>query len=250
MKMIDKNLHIPLYIQLKEHLMEGIVSGVYPPGSQLPTEKELIHSLKLGRATVRAAIAELEREGVITKRHGIGSFVADRSGRSAFEPMISLSYMLELLGLKSFNRVEFDREEEVADSPLSEKWAKGEKIHHLHRIRFAADQPVALEDDFLSQATYEKLSGYDFTDSLAHVLLNEIRIPVEKIEQTILMRAPGEDEKASLGLRPDEQVLEMTRWLYETGNDVPISYLNFVMPYDLFQVPYEMFRRGRQAKTS
>jgi GntR family transcriptional regulator len=245
--MIDKDSRIPLYIQLKDHLLEGIVSGKYPPGSQLPTEKELIHSLKLGRATVRAAFYELEREGVIIKRHGIGSFVTDKSGRTAFEPMISLSYMLELLGVKSFNRVEFDREIEVSAPPLSEKWSKGAKVHHLHRIRFAADQPIALEDDFLPVATYEKLSGCDFSDSLAHVLLKEIKIPVEKIEQTILMRAPTGDEKASLSLGPDEQVLEMKRWLYEAGNGVPISYLYFVMPDGLFQVPYEMFRRGRQA---
>lgn len=68
--------------------MERIVLGTYPPGSQLPMEKELTRSLKVGRATVRAAMAELEREGVITKRHGIGSFVTDKSGRTAFEPMI------------------------------------------------------------------------------------------------------------------------------------------------------------------
>ena len=244
--MIDKDSPIPLYVQLKEYMMDGIVSGVYPPGSQLPTEKELIQSLKLGRATVRAAIAELERDGVITKRHGIGSFVTDKSDRTAFEPMISLSYMLELLGLKSYNRVEFDREIKVEASPLKDKWAKGEKVHHLHRIRFAADRPVALEDDFLSPATYKKVNGYDFSDSLAHVLLNEIKIKVEKIEQTILMRAPNDDERSVLGLALDEQVLEMTRWLYESGNGIPISYLYFVMPFDLFQVPYEMFRRGRR----
>lgn len=73
---------------------------------------------------------------------------------------------------------------------------------------------------------------------------------MEKIEQTIHMRASNKEEGSLLGLGPDEQVLEMTRWLYETGNGVPISYLYFVTPYDLFGVPYEMFRRGRQAKSA
>ncbi len=244
--MIDKSSHVPLYIQLKEHLMEGIVSGLYPAGSQLPTEKELIKSLKLGRATVRAAIAELERDGVITTRHGIGSFVTQRDASLGFEPLISLSYMLDLIGFKSFNRLEFDQEVEMNIQPINDKWKLGERARQIRRVRFADDIPVALEDDYFTLDLYEKMKGNDLTASLAHILLTELRLPVERIEQNLILRTPNEEEQKLLRITESEQVIEMTRFLYKKGCETPVSYLRFVMIYDLLQVPFELFRRSRK----
>ncbi|MCE5235008.1 MAG: GntR family transcriptional regulator [Clostridiaceae bacterium] len=245
--MIDKSSHVPLYIQLKEHLMEGIVSGLYPAGSQLPTEKELTKSLKLGRATVRAAVAELERDGVVTKRHGIGSFVLQKDASLGFKPLISLSYMLEMIGFKSLNRLEFDREVGVEAPPTREKMP-GAALRQIRRVRFADGIPVALEDDYFTLDLYEKMKGYDLTASLAHLLLSELRLPVERIEQTLLLRAPNGEEQALLCASEGEQVIEMTRFLYIKGVETPVSYLSFVMTYDLLQVPFEMFRRSRKAR--
>jgi len=242
--MIDKTSHVPLYIQLKEHLMEGIVSGLYPAGSQLPTEKELTKSLKLGRATVRSAMAELERDGVITTRHGIGSFVTQRDASLGFEPLISLSYMLDMIGFKSLNRLEFDQEVEMPS--ICEKWQQGERARQIRRVRFADDIPVALEDDYFTLDLYEKMKGNDLTASLAHLLLTELRLPVERIEQTLLLRTPNKEEQALLRISEGEQVIEMTRFLYKKGGETPVSYLRFVMIYDLLQVPFELFRRSRK----
>jgi GntR family transcriptional regulator len=244
--MIDKTSHVPLYIQLKEHLMEGIVSGLYPAGSQLPTEKELTKTLKLGRATVRAAMAELERDGVITTRHGIGSFVTQRDASLGFEPLISLSYMLDLIGFKSFNRLEFDKEVEMNTPPICDKWLPGAQARQIRRVRFADDIPVALEDDYFMLDLYEKMKGNDLTASLAHLLLKELRLPVERIEQALLLRTPNEEEQALLRISESEQVIEMTRFLYIKDGKTPVSYLRFVMIYDLLQVPFELFRRSRK----
>lgn len=245
--MIDKDNPIPLYIQLKQHLMEQIVSGVYPLGSQLPTEKELIKSLGLGRATVRAAVSELERDGIIIKRHGVGSFVAYRAGSLGFQPLMSLSYMLEIIGVKSHSRLVFDREVEVSSPSMCEKWAKGAKVHQVHRLRFAADYPIVLEDDFFTGELHAKMRARDLSGSLAQILLEELRLQVEKIEQTILLRPADADERATFGIGEDERVLEMTRWLYAQGDATPVSYLRFVMIYDLLQVPFEIFR-GRKGR--
>lgn len=245
--MIDKSSHVPLYIQLKEHLMEGIVAGVYPAGTQLPTEKELTQSLKLGRATVRAAVAELERDGVVTKRHGIGSFVAQRDASLGFEPLISLSYMLETIGFKSFNRLEFDREVEACAPPMCEKWPAA-RVRQIRRLRFADGIPVALEDSYFTLGLYEKIKGSDFSASLAHLLLSELRLPVERVEQVLLLRAPNEQEQALLCTSEGEQVIEMTRFLYTKGDETPVSYLRFIMIYDLLQVPFELFRRSRKSR--
>jgi GntR family transcriptional regulator len=246
--MIDKNNPIPLYLQLKEHLMEQITVGKYPLGSQLPTEKALIKQLKLGRATVRAAVEELERDGIIVKRHGIGSFVAYKSGSLGFEPLISLSYVLKTMGLKSTSQLEYDKDVVVTSGELGAKWQVGSTVRQLRRVRFASGIAVGLEDDYFTKELYTKIEGGDFTASLARLLLEEGALQVERIEQTMLLRAPSAEEQASLGAGENERVLELTRWLYAQGISTPVNYVRFVVIHDLLQVPFEIFRKNKARK--
>ena len=75
--MLDKASYTPLYIQVREYILNRIRMGDYKAGDRLPTEKELMEQLQVGRATVRAALNELEHEGQVEKRHGIGTFVKE-----------------------------------------------------------------------------------------------------------------------------------------------------------------------------
>ena len=67
----------PLYRQIAEALRQRIDSGEYEPGTQLPTEDELIAEYHMSRNTVRAAIKELATAGLVETRHGIGTFVPE-----------------------------------------------------------------------------------------------------------------------------------------------------------------------------
>ena len=52
-----------------------IISGEWALGSQVPTEEELIAEYKVSRSTVRSAITELTRQGILSRKRGIGTFV-------------------------------------------------------------------------------------------------------------------------------------------------------------------------------
>src|ERR1700733_5537101 len=67
----------PIYERLITALERDVASGTLPPGSRLPTHRELAHQLKLGVGTVTRAYAEAESRGLITARVGRGSFVAE-----------------------------------------------------------------------------------------------------------------------------------------------------------------------------
>lgn len=69
----------PLYSVMMDELKSQIVSGRYPPESQLPTEAELSSAFGVSRITTRRALEELEREGLIYRIKGSGSFVKPRS---------------------------------------------------------------------------------------------------------------------------------------------------------------------------
>jgi DNA-binding FadR family transcriptional regulator len=64
------------YEQVAERLAADIRSGVYAPGSRLPSERELARVLEVSRASVREAIGALQLRGVLETRPGSGSFVA------------------------------------------------------------------------------------------------------------------------------------------------------------------------------
>jgi len=68
---------VPASAQLAGLLKAQILERQLPPGSRLPTERELIERSGLSRVTVRAAVGILEGEGWVVRRQGLGTFVAE-----------------------------------------------------------------------------------------------------------------------------------------------------------------------------
>ena len=66
----------PLYIQVKKELVARMAARVYVPGQRLPTEKELGAEFGVSVATIRQAVGALESEGVLIRRQGSGTYVA------------------------------------------------------------------------------------------------------------------------------------------------------------------------------
>src|SRR5215510_4204176 len=65
----------PLYLQVVRALKDEIVSGVYPVGSQLPTEEELCERFSVSRYTVREALRRLREDSLVSSRQGQGTTV-------------------------------------------------------------------------------------------------------------------------------------------------------------------------------
>jgi GntR family transcriptional regulator len=68
---------LPLYAQLEREIRVGIATGRIPPGSQLPTVRQLAVDLRVNANTVARVYLGLEREGVLITKRGVGTFVAE-----------------------------------------------------------------------------------------------------------------------------------------------------------------------------
>jgi len=79
---IDRDSPVPFYFQLSELLEHEIAVGRWDPGFRLPSESELCTHFGLSRTTIRQALARLEQEGLISRRKGQGTFVAETRARS------------------------------------------------------------------------------------------------------------------------------------------------------------------------
>jgi len=73
---------VPIYVQLKEQIRHAIETGSLTAGDQLPGIRGLAENLVINPNTVIKVYRELENEGVLEVRHGLGAFVATRRGRS------------------------------------------------------------------------------------------------------------------------------------------------------------------------
>jgi DNA-binding transcriptional regulator YhcF (GntR family) len=80
---IDPQSHVPIFLQIVEHLSGAIAAGVYRPGEALPSQRALAVSLTVNPNTVQKAFEELERRGLALSRRGVGLFVTDRGAQSA-----------------------------------------------------------------------------------------------------------------------------------------------------------------------
>jgi len=69
----------PLYLQVKDMLIERILAGTWQPGAAIPNEIELSRELGISVGTVRKALDEMEGERLISRRQGRGTFVIDQT---------------------------------------------------------------------------------------------------------------------------------------------------------------------------
>jgi GntR family transcriptional regulator len=149
-------------------LRKAIQNGEYQPGSQLPSEAELIDMLGVSRTTVREALRSLEQAGMILRRHGVGTFVLERPLIYNFALNFGITEMI-----RSANMTPGTSELNIYDQPASEDVAfqlgieRGEMVKVIERVRTANKNPVVFSVDYLPLTIFE---GKDLTGNLSQTL--------------------------------------------------------------------------------
>ena len=138
----------PRYVQLKRRLEEGIRDGVLPPQSSLPPERELAGITELSRVTVRKAIHELVRDGLVEQRQGSGTFVREPVARmeQSLSHLTSFTEDMVQRGMETTSKwlergVFAPTEREARTLDLGD----GDEVARIYRLREAGGQPMALE---------------------------------------------------------------------------------------------------------
>jgi GntR family transcriptional regulator len=76
---IDSADPAPIYIQIERAIRAGIATGRLPKGTQLPTVRQLAVELRVNANTVAKVYSDLERDGVVETRRGVGTFIGEPS---------------------------------------------------------------------------------------------------------------------------------------------------------------------------
>ncbi|WP_294392255.1 GntR family transcriptional regulator [uncultured Sphingomonas sp.] len=171
----------PLYLQLQSLIRDAIGGDVLSPGDAIPAERDLATEYDISRITVRKAIGGLVEEGLLTRRRGAGTFVAGRVEKS-FSKLTSFSEDMAARGRqassswisRSVGTVNPEESMALGLSP-------GAPVYRFHRIRYADEQPMALE--FTTIAGY-CLSGVDAVcDSVYAALEKAGNRPVRALQR-------------------------------------------------------------------
>jgi GntR family transcriptional regulator len=80
---VNPSSGVPIYLQLMEQVKHAIETGALQPGEQLPATRKVAEVLVMNPNTVAKAYRELEHEGVIEMRKGLGAFVTENGSTSA-----------------------------------------------------------------------------------------------------------------------------------------------------------------------
>jgi GntR family transcriptional regulator len=98
---IDPHSSVPIYTQIVEHIRRAVAAGVYRPGEAIPSQRVLARDLLVNPNTVQRAYEELEREGLVLARKGLGMFVTENGTASAIDKSAATVYATFVQGIRA-----------------------------------------------------------------------------------------------------------------------------------------------------
>jgi GntR family transcriptional regulator len=145
----------PLYLKLKRSIEDAVHDGVIRPGDALPSERDIAAKAGISRVTVRKAVRDLVKGGMLVQRHGSGTFVARPVERVEQSLSLLTSFTEDMARRGMTLRSEWLERGIYAPSPdemmvlgLSSK----EFVSRVSRLRIADGTPLAIERASLSTA--------------------------------------------------------------------------------------------------
>jgi GntR family transcriptional regulator len=203
-----KQRHRALYLAVRDELMRQVREGGFPPGSQLPSERDLTESLGVSRVILREALRVLEEDGVLARRHGVGTFVneAQKLFTSALEVNLGLTEIIEQNGASAGTTLL--RCDEIDAPDIAEHLGRKDgRVLRIERVRTADARPVAYTVDYVSpdDLSIESLASLE-RESLYALLERHGRFIASASARIVPVRA-GYNISATLGLSPDAVML-------------------------------------------
>ena len=189
----------PLYKRFATAIKEAVRTGVLVHEEILPSERDFSQALSISRITVRKAMDELEKEGVVLRSRGYGTQICSQFEYSLKEPK-GLSQQAVLRGKKP-DTVWINKSKISCSAEIGEKLglSKGSEVYLLKRIRYVDQQAVSVEESwvparYIADADEIGISLYDYFRQQQILPVKSqsrvsARMPDEALQQQIALPA-------------------------------------------------------------
>lgn len=147
------------YVKIYDRLYEMIQNKTFPPGSQLPSEKDLAEHMEVSRMTLRKALALLQEDNLIVNKTGIGNFVKDVSIDVPASGMEKMGHPVYKCCSQELDCVEIDFRIEPPTPPITkmlcrkspavvitDRWYKNEQHPYAYSLSFIPIEVIGNEN--------------------------------------------------------------------------------------------------------
>ncbi len=214
---IDHKSPVPLHAQVEKLVREMIKLPDYQGKAFLPNETSLAKQLGISRNTVRQALNKLVFEGLLIRKKGVGTRVADQNVNTKAQNWLSFSQEMKAGGIEIINfdlKVSWVDADEDASAffniPI------GKRIIKLERLRGRVEYPFVYFVSYFHPRI--GLTGNeDFTRPLYEILEKDYSVIVKLSKEEISARLAGKEIGKMLDISSDSPVLERKRFVFDPG---------------------------------
>jgi len=229
-----------------QELRQAITGGTFRPGSQLPTEAELCEMLSVSRTVVREALRVLEDDGLVARRHGVGTFVRNQPIIKNLNFNFGITEMIESAGLKSgTSHLAFQKETADQEKARQLGVPVGTPLITVERVRTADGRPVVYSLDTLTEALFQK-AGFDpqvlASESIYTILHTTLGQVIEYGIARLLPVVAPQHVAAKLQLPANALALYIVQTDYSSADEPLVYSCEYHLP-DAFD--FIVWRRGQ-----
>jgi len=204
----------PLYLQLRSRVEKAISDGVLASGEALPSERDIAELADVSRVTVRKAVQDLVRDGLLVQRHGSGTFVSKPVTRVE-QPLSRLTSFIEDMARRGWrSRSQWLARGLFSPSPeeiVALALGPGDEVARIDRLRIADERPLAIERASISA---RMLPDPDAVGTSLYAALEQGNYRPVRAIQRISATNLAEDDAALLEVEPGNAGLKIERISY------------------------------------
>jgi len=213
------------YETVKTSIEQRIDAGGWQPGVRLPSERELVQEFGCARMTVHRALRELEAEGLIERRQGSGSYVAELHPISNLLQVRDIHDEIAERGHQHTTQVcSVAREKASAEIAAAMRVRKGSAVFHCRLVHLENGVPIQYEDRHINPALAPDLLARDFTSVTPSAVLFE-HAPLTEAEQVVEAVIATPEQAELLDVQPGSALLMVSRRTVSQGQVASVARL-------------------------
>jgi GntR family transcriptional regulator len=217
----------PVYKRIQNAVRGRIESAELQPGDPVPSERELAKTHKVSLMTARHALAGLEREGLVERRRGAGTFVA--SPKIHFNKLMSYTEHMSSRGLNPRSRVLVAKVVEH-DAEVAARLAlpATSTLVKIERLRETGDEPFALETCYLPAKEFADLVKVNLgRNSLFATLRQDYGVELAYADEEVDATTAEANVSELLGVPRGAAVLRIRQVIYSTKGKATMYVVGF-----------------------
>jgi GntR family histidine utilization transcriptional repressor len=213
------------YETVKTSIQQRIADGGWQPGVRLPSERELVQEFGCARMTVHRALRELEAEGLIERRQGSGSYVAELTPISNLLQVRDIHDEIVERGHTHTTQVfSVAREKASPDVAQAMRLRKGASVFRCQLVHLENGVPIQYEDRHVNPSLAPDLLKRDFTEVTPSAVLFE-HAPLTEAEQVIEAVLATDEQARILDVPIGSALLMVSRRTVSQGEVASIARL-------------------------